>query len=73
MGVSFDDRGLLDASTREYLSSELSPLTTLEQVVRWGFGNVPPRPVLDVVVQDEYTHDVVMLWRAPLHLVFDTT
>jgi hypothetical protein len=46
-----------------------SRLHTLEDVLRWG-GDV-----LDVVVQDEYTHDVVV--RAPGtaagFLVFDTT
>ena len=40
-------------------------LDTLEEVLRWG-GDVA-----DVVVQDEYTHDVVL--RSPAFLVFDTT
>lgn len=44
-------------------------LATLEDVLRWG-GDV-----IDVIVQDEYTHDVVA--RAPGmppgFLVFDTT
>jgi hypothetical protein len=40
-------------------------LDTLEEVLRWG-GDIA-----DVVVQDEYTHDVVL--KAPAFLVFDTT
>lgn len=33
----------------------------------------PPSNVSDVIVQDEFTHDVVIPWRQGLHLVFDTT
>jgi hypothetical protein len=29
--------------------------------------------VVDVVVQDEFTHDVVFRWRDDLFLVFDAT
>ena len=42
-------------------------LDTLEDVLRWG-GDV-----LDVIVQDEYTHDVVVAGRDGAYLVFDTT
>jgi hypothetical protein len=49
--------------------ASVTRLATLEDVLRWG-GDV-----LGVVVQDEYTHDVVV--RAPGSgdgfLVFDTT
>ncbi len=41
---------------------------TLEDVLRWG-GDV-----LDVVVQDEYTHDVIVTSGTNVgFLVFDTT
>lgn len=43
-------------------------LQTLEDVLRWG-GDV-----VEVVVQDEYTHDVVVRVRdVGPYLVFDTT
>lgn len=43
-------------------------LRTLEELLRWG-GDV-----IDVIVQDEYTHDVVARGKAsPAFLVFDTT
>ena len=29
--------------------------------------------VCDVIVQDEFTHDVVLPWQRGLHLVYDTT
>ena len=42
-------------------------LDTLEDVLRWG-GHV-----LEVVVQDEYNHDVIVVGHAEGFLVFDTT
>jgi hypothetical protein len=57
------------AATRVSALASVTRLATLEDVLRWG-GDV-----LEVVVQDEYTHDVVV--RAPGggdgFLVFDTT
>lgn len=45
-----------------------STLDTLEDVLRWGAD------ILEVVVQDEYTHDVICQRRgAPGFVVFDTT
>jgi hypothetical protein len=46
---------------------------TLEDVVRWGLAGEPRRLIEEVVVQDEYTHDVVMPYADGLYLVFDTT
>jgi hypothetical protein len=69
--VKLDPSSLPEAlhSTFEH---EVQPLRSLEQVVRWAFSRTPPSDVADVVVQDEYTHDVVVPWRG-VHLVFDTT
>ncbi len=44
---------------------------TLEDVLAWAH----PRgaEVVDVIVQDEYTHDVIVRGPAPAYLRFDTT
>ena len=42
-------------------------LDTLEEILRWG-GHV-----LEVIVQDEYTHDVIVAGHGDGFLVFDTT
>jgi hypothetical protein len=55
------------------LLDELAPLTTLADVLRWGFAARPPREVVEVIVQDEYTHDVVVTGPDDRFLVFDTT
>jgi hypothetical protein len=46
---------------------------TLEDVVRWGLAYSPPRLIEDVIVQDEYTHDVVLGHPSGVWLVYDTT
>jgi hypothetical protein len=46
---------------------------TLEEVVRWGLSQRPPRMIQRVVVQDEYTHDVVLPAADGVYLVYDTT
>lgn len=43
---------------------------TLEDVLAWAHAT--GRTLVEVVVQDEYTHDVVVA-RGPEHHVFDTT
>jgi hypothetical protein len=53
--------------------AETTNLETLEQVFRWALARQPRFTPGDVVIQDEYTHDVS--FRAPdgSTLVFDTT
>jgi hypothetical protein len=56
-----------------HLVGTLTPATsfdTLEAVVRWPLGMI-----VDVVIQDEYTHDVIVRISSQpsTHLVFDTT
>lgn len=55
------------------LRTVVEPLATLQDVVRWAFALTPPQDIRGVIVQDEYSHDVVIGWRAPLYLAFDTT
>ncbi|MDB4953388.1 MAG: hypothetical protein JWO36_957 [Myxococcales bacterium] len=50
----------------------VTELDTLEEVLHWGHAQQPPCDVIDVIVQDEFTHDVLV--RAPAgYLCFDTT
>lgn len=49
------------------LYNELAGRENLLQVMAWNSA------VVDVVVQDEFTHDVVFRWRDDLFLVFDAT
>jgi hypothetical protein len=49
----------------------------LQQLMKWALadrtGTFVPGVVSQVVVQDEFSHDVVVPWREGLTLVYDTT
>lgn len=62
----------LPAPQLEALRAALAPLWNLQAAIRWGFAQTPSCDVVDVVVQDEFTHDVVMQVGA-IYLVFDST
>jgi hypothetical protein len=56
--------------TPEQLLAAARQLRTLEEATRWAFAH--DLELVEVVTQDEYTHDVV--FAAAAHwLVFDTT
>lgn len=48
-------------------------LETLEQAFRFARGQTPPLRPVDVVIQDEYTHDVLFGAADGSFLVFDAT
>jgi len=70
---SFANHARLSDPQAHKLVREVGSLETLEEVIQWGLARPTPRIILEVVVQDEYTHDVVIEWESNLHLVFDTT
>lgn len=59
------------APQRAALVAHASQLATLEEVLRYGL--VRHWDVIEVIVQDEYTHDVIVATPHALTLVFDTT
>ncbi len=52
-----------------YTGAMIPKLDTLEDVLAWGAAR--SFDVVEVIVQDEYTHDVVI--HGDVHYVFDTT
>lgn len=48
-------------------------LKTLQDVIAWGKTLSPKLEILDVVIQDEYTHDVIAKLGEGRYLCFDTT
>ena len=51
---------------------EVEAFQTLEAVMKWAFARTPPAALVNVVTQDEFTHDVVIKAEG-IYLVFDTT
>ena len=55
------------------VSDALARQVTLGDVMKWGLSLSPPRAPVEIVTQDEYTHDVVLELAANCYLVYDTT
>ena len=60
-----------------HVATQLADQENLADVMTWALSSRPgvfiPSVVADVIVQDEFTHDVVVPWRDGLVLVYDTT
>jgi hypothetical protein len=55
------------------LRDAAATLPTLEHAFRWAIGQTPPLRPVDVVIQDEYTHDVLFGAADGSFLIFDAT
>lgn len=59
------------------IESELSGQQNLHDVMKWALshpkGVFIPSVVASVIVQDEFTHDVIIPYRDDLVLIYDTT
>lgn len=51
----------------------LEAFGSLGPVIRWALAQTPPAKFVDVVIQDEFTHDVVLRITPSVYAVFDTT
>jgi hypothetical protein len=55
------------------LIEEVERLATLNQVLRWSLSRKPRAEFVDVVVQDEFHHDVIVRVSSEAFAVFETT
>ncbi len=59
------------------IESELSRQQNLNDVMKWALSHPKsvfiPSVISQVIVQDEFTHDVIVPYRDGLVLVYDTT
>jgi hypothetical protein len=67
----------LSADRLAGVERELCGQRNLGDVMKWALAQPPgvfaPTVIAGVVVQDEFTHDVIVPWRDGLVLVYDTT
>ena len=67
----------LSAEEFSAIQSELPDHENLQQMITWALadqaGTFCSGVVSQVVVQDEFNHDVVVPWRDGLTLVYETT
>jgi hypothetical protein len=71
--VAIEARGRVAERDLTRFRIALRELRNLGAVLGWLRAQDPPRTVLDIVTQDEYTHDVIVRWDDRLVLVFDAT
>jgi hypothetical protein len=71
--LALENRAGLDEPALATLAQTIARHFTLQDVVRWGAVQTPPRIPVDVVVQDEFNHDVVLPMSDRIHLVYGTT
>ena len=71
------NHGNLSTDSLADIAKELEAQENLKDVMAWAFsrprGMFLPSVVDEVIVQDEFTHDVIVPWREGLVLVYDTT
>ncbi len=71
------NRANLSAEQQAAVERELAGQQNLNDVMSWALahpaGVFTPTVIAGVVVQDEFTHDVIVPWRDDLVLVYDTT
>ena len=67
----------LESQEIAQIEGELSGQKNLNDVMKWALshprGTFIPSVVSQVIVQDEFTHDVIVPYRDGLVLVYDTT
>jgi hypothetical protein len=71
--IALHDHVGLDMAERSALEVAIQPLRTLADVLAWSRVQAPPLSVVEIVTQDEYTHDVVLASDGRPYLAFDTT
>jgi hypothetical protein len=71
------NRANLSSDAVADIAAELSGQENLRDVMAWALssprGRFIPSVVAEVIVQDEFTHDVIVPWQDGLILVYDTT
>jgi hypothetical protein len=59
--------------SHQRILDEVRDVVSLRQVIEWSLSQEPRAEFVDVVVQDEYHHDVIVCVTAKLFAVFETS
>jgi hypothetical protein len=52
---------------------EVQGFASLGAVIRWSLSREPRAEFIDVIVQDEYNHDVIVRVSSTVYAVFETS
>lgn len=70
------NQGNLSAERIAEIESAIHEQQNLKDMMDWALSNpenFTPNVVSEVVIQDEFTHDVIVPWGKDVVLVYDTT
>lgn len=70
---TFRDESGFESGEKAALERQLCARKMLDELLHWAFAQSPPLQLSDVIVQDEFTHDVVLTRPDRRALVFDCT
>ena len=59
--------------SQQRILDELRDFVSLRQVIEWSLSRQPRAEFVDVIVQDEYHHDVIVRVTAESFAVFETS
>lgn len=74
--VDADERRRVTGALRmdlETVREEVEHFETLGEVIRWAMARTPRAEFVNLVVQDEYTHDLIVRVDPYVYAVFDST
>lgn len=71
--LEIEFRAEVPEALKHAIELQISRQKTLEDVVRWGLAQKPPKLIADVVEMDEFNQDVVIEFSPSVWLVYDTT
>ena len=71
--IPFADYARLAPAERTALESTVTQHQGLDDIFVWGRAQSPPIHPVDVIKQDEFTHDVLVPIRSSRWLVYATT
>ena len=73
MALELRDTFGIDEAERRGLQDSIRSLGMLGDVISWGLARKPVASIADVIVQDEYSHDVVVELGTGRWLSFEWT
>ncbi len=68
-----ENRAHLAPEAFEPIASALARQTSIKQALDWLRKLEPPRAPIDLVTQDEYSHDILVPFADGLFLAYDCT
>ena len=59
--------------TQNSAFEELRAMSSLGEVIRWSTSRQPRAEFVDVIIQDEFNHDVIVRVSSKVYAVFETS